>query len=112
MRNRFVGSAKRRHFSGMGILLPIVIFIAIVFMFNAGLNQLVQTNEDEALEAVRRAVTRSVVQFYALEGHYPPSLEYLVDRFGLQLDEDRFIIHYRSLGSNVSPHITILPRDF
>ena len=119
MRNRFASQGKRRRFGfinnlmdRIGIFLPIAIFIAILVMFNMGLNQLVQANEEEALEAMRRAVTRSVVQFYALEGRYPPSLDCLVDRFGLQLDEDRFIVHYVSLGSNISPHITILPRDF
>lgn len=106
--NRFGGRAKgRRSLLGMG--LPIGLFVAVVTMFTWGVGYLVEANESEAMEAARLAVTRATVQFYALEGRYPPSLSYLEERFGLQLDHDRFIIHYNAFASNVMPQITVLP---
>ncbi|MCL1989174.1 MAG: hypothetical protein FWG64_14565 [Firmicutes bacterium] len=110
-KNRFGGQGKRR--GGIsGMLLPLAFFVAIVAMFNMGISQLTQANEEEALNSTRQAVVRAAVQFYALEGRYPPTLDYLVDRFGLQLDTDRFIVHYNAFASNVMPQITVLPRDF
>ena len=110
-RNRFGGSRNRRRGIG-GIFLPLAFFAVVVAMFNMGVNHLTQANEEEALEAARTAITRAAVQFYALEGRYPPTLEYLVDRFGLQLDEDRFVIHYNAYMSNVMPQIVVRPRNF
>ena len=110
--NRFGSQRKRRRRGFMGVFTPLAFFAAVVAMFNMGINHLVRANEDEALEAARTAVTRAAVQFYALEGRYPPTLEYLVERFGLQLDEERFIIHYEAFASNVLPQITVLPREF
>ncbi|MCL2618741.1 MAG: hypothetical protein FWD98_06790 [Defluviitaleaceae bacterium] len=109
MANRF-GSTRKRRRGFLGILLPLGFFVAVVYMFNMGVGYLTQANEEEALEAVRVAVTRAAVQFYALEGRYPPTLDYLVERFGLQVDEDRFIIHYDAFASNIMPQITVLPR--
>ena len=108
--NRFGISRKRRRRGAFGILLPIGFFAAVVYLFNIGVGHLTQANEEEALEAARVAVTRAAVQFYALEGRYPPSLDYLVDRFGIQLDEERFIFHYDAFASNIMPQITVLPR--
>ena len=108
-RNRFGVSRKRRR-GVMGVIMPVFLFLAIVVMFNMGMNYLVQANEEEALESTRTAVTRAAVQFYAVEGRYPHSLAYLVERFGLQLDEERFIIYYNAFASNIMPQITVLPR--
>lgn len=110
-RNRFGASTKRRR-GIFGTLITVVFFLAVVLLFNIGVNYLSQANESEALETVRMAVTRATVQFYAIEGRYPPSLNYLENRFGLQLDHERFIIQYNSLGSNVMPQIIVLARDF
>ena len=109
--NRF-GSTRKRRGGISDIILTLAFFIAVVMMFNSGMSNLAQTNKDEALESTRRAVTNAAVQFYALEGRYPPTLDYLAERFGLQLDEERFIIHYNAFASNVMPQITVLPREF
>lgn len=92
--------------------MTIVLFLGVVIIFNQGVNTLTTTSEREAIDAVRTAVTRAAVQFYALEGRFPPQLSYLEERFGLQLDHDRFIIHYNAVGSNITPQIAVIPRDF
>ena len=110
-KNRF-GAQKNRRGGLLGILGTIALFIALIVLFNYGINNLTQANEDEALEAVRNAVTRAAIQFYALEGRFPPHLEYLEERFGLQLDHERFEIIYSAFGANVMPQIFITPRDW
>ena len=109
--NRF-GARKRRNRGGLGILGTIAIFAALIVLFFYGINNLTQANEEEALEAVKSAVTRAAIQFYALEGRFPPHLDYLEERFGLQLDHERFEIIYSAFGANVMPLILVTPRDF
>ena len=109
--NRF-GAPKKRRRGILGILGTIAIFITLIVLFNYGVNNLTQANEEEALEAVRNAVSRAAIQFYALEGRFPPHLSYLEERFGLQLDHERFEIIYSAFGANVMPTILVTPRNF
>ena len=110
-KNRF-GAPKKNRRGLLNLLGTIAVFAALIVLFNYGINNLTQANEEEALEAVRNAVRRSAIQFYALEGRFPPHLEYLEERFGLQLDHERFEIIYSAFGANVMPQIFITPRDF
>ena len=109
--NRF-GAPKKRKRGMLNIIGTVGVFVALIVLFNYGINNLTQANEEEALEAVRNAVTRAAIQFYALEGRFPPHLEYLEERFGLQLDHERFEIVYSAFGANVMPQIFVTPRNF
>lgn len=110
--NRFGAVKKRRRGGVFGVFLPVVVFLVLVVLFNMGVTSLTQSNEQEALEAARSAVVRAVVTFYAIEGRFPPSIDYLTENFGLAVDQERFIIHYNLFASNIMPQITVLPRQF
>jgi hypothetical protein len=110
-RNRFGAVGKRRKSALASVLLPVLILVAIIAAFYMGINYLTQANEDESLDAIRTAITRATVQFYALEGRYPPSLDYLIEQFGLQLDQERYLIHFNVFASNIMPQITVLRRE-
>ena len=56
-----------------------------------------------------QAVRRSWVSCYALEGTYPPDLDYLKERYGLQIDEDEYIVRYSAVAQNLMPDIYVLP---
>ena len=73
--NRF-GAPKKRRRGFLNLIGTIGIFVVLIILFNYGINNLTRANEEEALEAVRSAVTRAAIQFYALEGRFPPHLEY------------------------------------
>ena len=60
-------------------------------------------------ESLRRAVTRASVQCYAIEGRYPPSVEYLEENYGVRIDRDRYNVFYNGFASNVMPEIVINP---
>jgi len=56
------------------------------------------------------AVRRSAVACYAAEGIYPPTLDYLVEHYGVQI-EDQYIVYYDIFASNLMPDITVLEKD-
>ena len=58
--------------------------------------------------ALKKAVLRSAVQCYAVEGYYPESLDYLTDHYGLRINHDRYIVVYEAFASNLPPQVTIL----
>ena len=94
------------------ILLFILFFCLIMYMFNVGIERLTHVNEQQQLESVHNAVVRAVIVYYAIEGRFPPSIDYLVLYHNLMADQDRFIIHYNLFADNIMPHITVIERDF
>ncbi|MDL2232473.1 hypothetical protein LJC63_02685 [Ruminococcaceae bacterium OttesenSCG-928-L11] len=110
-RNRF---AKRRKdlFVIKDIVLPIAVIGVLLLAMNYGMDTLSTRTEAERLESTKNAVTRAAVQCYALEGRYPLSVTYLKENYGLQVDEEKYIIHYQAFASNIMPDIDVLPLDF
>ena len=59
------------------------------------------------LEEVLR---RAAVACYAAEGIYPPDLAYLEEHYGIQINEERYMVTYDALAENLMPDITVLDR--
>ena len=64
----------------------------------------------QGAEALRKAVLRSAVQCYTVEGYYPEDLNYLTDHYGLQINHDRYIVAYEAFASNLPPQVTVLQK--
>jgi len=70
------------------------------------------TNQSLSKANVQEIVETYAIQCYASEGSYPPDIQYLVDHYGLILDEERFIYEYDIFASNVKPEIIIIDNIF
>lgn len=88
------------------VLLCLMIFAFILFS-----NSVVSSNQTEAYKLLENALNRSITQCYALEGTYPPSLDYLTEHYGLTYDSRQYFIDYQFIGSNLRPDITIIERN-
>jgi len=64
----------------------------------------------ESAAAIREAVRRSALQCYAVEGVYPPDLQYLEDNYGLQVNTREYYITYDAFASNLPPAIYVTAR--
>ena len=62
-------------------------------------------------QSLEEAIQRDIVTCYALEGVYPESLEYLKEHYGLTYNEDRYIVNYEALGSNLMPDVTVMEKQ-
>ena len=51
---------------------------------------------------------RGCAACYAAEGIYPQDLEYLEEHYGVQVDGDRYVVHYEIFAQNLMPDITVL----
>ena len=111
MRNRF-STKKKSSGWAKDILLPMAMFLLIGGMFFYGLSTVNQSTDAERIKSVEQAITKATVQCYAIEGQYPPNLEYLRERYGLAVDEENYIIQYDAFASNIMPTIVVLPRNF
>lgn len=88
-------------------------FLAVVcvIFFAAGAICADSASQEREAASLEKTVRRSIAQCYAVEGAYPPGLDYLRKHYGLAYDERRFYIDYTAIGSNIMPDVTILPRS-
>ena len=100
---------KQKHLTIKEIALPVISFLVVLCVVWIALGNVSQGTNEQMLEAVRRAVTRTAVQCYALEGEYPVSLDYLEKNYGLHIDRSQYVVHYQSIGGNLMPQIAVFP---
>ncbi|MDO5415610.1 MAG: hypothetical protein Q4F29_00275 [Lachnospiraceae bacterium] len=65
----------------------------------------------EGEKTLKEAIARASVQCYAIEGRYPPDVEYLEEHYGIQIDRERYHVFYEGFASNIMPDITVIPAD-
>lgn len=92
-----------------GYLLSLAACLLTVAVFAAASLSFAGRAGAKEAETLRRAVTRASVQCYAIEGRYPPSVDYLEENYGINIDRKRYHVFYNGFASNVMPEITIIP---
>lgn len=107
MRNRFEQSSPGLGRS-LSFLLSVAAFLILLLLFLGGIRSVSDTTAAKQLESLQTALSRSIAQCYAVEGMYPPDLQYLKDHYGLTYDETEFLVDYETYGSNLMPEVTVL----
>lgn len=60
---------------------------------------------------VRDAVKNAALTCYAVEGAYPPDLQYLREHYGLRYNQNRYAVFYDAFASNLMPEIQVVARS-
>ena len=92
------------------LCLSLILFICICGVFFGSLGSLSATTRRKQKESLENALWRGVTQYYALEGHYPETLDDLTENCGIQYDKKQFFIDYQIAGANILPDITVIER--
>ena len=87
----------------------ILLMILAVFFLSA-LSRLEADHRAEGKQQLEEVLRRTAVSCYASEGFYPPDVAYMQEHYGLQFDEQNYIIRYERPVSNWMPDITVLER--
>ena len=101
---------KSRLRAALGLLLLPAAAAAALLVFASALNSLESGRQTEDLRQLEQALRRGCVACYAAEGAYPPTLDYLQEHYGVQIDGDRYTVHYDVFAENLMPDITVLVR--
>lgn len=92
-----------------GLVVPAVILVIALLFFTA-LSNISSGQDEKALEQLEDALRKTAVACYAAEGVYPPTLEYMEEHYGIQIDRQRYIVHYQVFAANIMPDITVLSK--
>jgi len=88
------------------ILSVVVILLFIIYLYFAVDNAQKSSNSGK-YNILSDAIIRSAVQCYAIEGFYPPDIEYLEKNYGLIVDHDNYVISYSVFASNIMPNVEV-----
>ena len=90
--------------------LSVVVFVVVIAIFLIGINAVSNSTLTDDKSLLEKAVTKDIVHCYAVEGVYPPSLQYIEEHYGLTYDHSKYIVSYESIGSNIMPSVMIIER--
>ena len=93
-------------------VLFVLLTVLVVGGFLVALRNLDSGHRKEGKEQLEAAIRRSAVACYAAEGIYPPDIDYLVEHYGIQIDEEKYIVMYEVFAENLMPEITVLEKTY
>lgn len=88
-------------------ILSYFIFILFIIYLIIGVDSAKKNNDEERYSILKDAIYRSSVQCYAIEGYYPPNIEYLENNYGIVVDHNKYVINYSVFASNIMPEIEV-----
>ncbi|MBN2851614.1 MAG: hypothetical protein JXQ23_02625 [Clostridia bacterium] len=90
-----------------------IISIMIIFLFSLivifSIKSIDNNYAENQVKTVEKTIKQAIVQCYALEGSYPPDLEYLKENYGIIINTDKYIYHYEIFASNIMPILKVFP---
>lgn len=104
----FFVNKEKKYF---GIFISAIILMLLLIAFSMFAHSVNDTNRLHEKDILQNALDRSITQCYALEGAYPPNVDYLIEHYGLTYDESIYFIDYQYIGANLRPDTTIIERD-
>ena len=90
----------------IGLLVIILMSVAVWFAVTAAAD----AHREQSLKIVENGLRRSALECYANEGIYPESIDYLIENYGLYINEDEYIVHYSPIASNIMPDIRVIEK--
>ena len=89
----------------------LILMLAVVLLAHFAWNDSGEDMKEEGAMAIRTMVQRGALQCYAVEGVYPPSLQYLEDNYGLQINTDDYYVTYEAFASNLPPTVIVQAKN-
>ena len=89
----------------------VIVFLALLLCFWTAVSEIDRKQQTEGKQQLENALRRAAVSCYAAEGFYPPDVAYMQKHYGLQFDEETYLVRYELVAANWMPDITVLERS-
>lgn len=99
---------KKKHSGAAQLILLLTVFAAAVILLLYAAGRIGSDTDQRQTELLKDAIDNAVVGCYATEGRYPESLDYLVENYGIQIDEQRYVVIYDAFADNVRPRVQVI----
>lgn len=107
--NRF--ETKEKNYIFNQTTASVIIFAVIMTMFIIAVSFIAKRDYMDSKEVLNDAIKRDVIHCFAVEGHYPESVGYMEENYGLIYDQNKYIVDYTLEGDNIYPTVVIIERS-
>jgi|SRR6056297_1675790 len=87
-----------------------ITILVVVILFSFQTISSISSNEKDRSESIEKILIKASVQCYALEGSYPPDIDYLSKNYGIIIDDEQYFYFYDTKGANIAPNIKVIKR--
>lgn len=101
---------KRPRYIWRAIVLPVIILAGMLYLFAFGINKFDAVNREQNRTLIEMNIKKAAIQCYANEGRFPSDVTYLQDNYYLVIDEEKYVIFYECMGSNIMPEIDVFEK--
>ena len=88
----------------------VLFFVAVILVFVMGIAFISDSKSREEKNILTDAINKDIIHCYAVEGYYPPDLNYIEEHYGLTYDHSRYVVDYNSIGNNIYPDVSVLEK--
>lgn len=92
-------------------MITVIVLILTIVAGYTGVNTVKTRADVSDYDILCNSIQKAVTECYVLEGMYPPSVEYLEEHYGIQIDRDKYAVFYEGFASNMVPDITVIKLD-
>ena len=93
----------------LNVTVTVVAFVIFAVIFLSGLQQSSKRVNDGSYKATKDAINHAITNCYAIEGKYPQTVDYLIEKYGLIIDMNRYRIEdYIPLGDFYRPTFNLI----
>lgn len=91
-------------------LFTIILSVAIAVMMVVGFRETAEKRRIQSIQTASDSLMRAIVTCYAIEGCYPESYDYIKENYEICINENKLIVFYSALGSNIMPSFRIIEK--
>jgi hypothetical protein len=92
----------------LGLIGPVCVLLVLWFLLSST-SRLETSQGEERQKQLETAIHRAVMTCYTVEGVYPPTIEYIEEYYGIQIDREQYAVFYDIFADNLMPDITVVP---
>lgn len=97
--------------NALAYIIPCLLFAAVIVWLVVSLSNTSDAARQKERDAVKNTLENGITMCYAIEGAYPPSVEYLSEFYGVIYDTSKYIVHYDYFADNVRPTVRVIVRN-
>ena len=90
------------------LYISIAVFVLIIVVAVTAIGQMGRRVDVEQVSRLQEVLRRAAISCYAVEGRFPPSLDYLVSHYGVVIDYSKFIVNFDVVSRNAMPIIEVI----
>jgi competence protein ComGC len=92
-----------------GMIIGLLVITVVLTSLITPAGTFTANSETRQTRAVEEIIDKAMIQCYALEGSYPPNLEYL-EGYGVIMDNDHYNYFFEAIGSNIKPDVKVFQK--